>query len=370
MSRRRARGALDYFVAPSASRARVLVPAAVPQAARMYVRHGGGRVESAVWQAWRRAHRSGLAARLPLSRLSVTPDPDGIEAYLGEALGEPVAMGVLLGPPRANRKPVLQVFAADGRTVGFGKLGLSDLTTRLLTTEAEALTRLDAVATATFKAPRPLVHGTWKQHAVLVQQPLASAQSGRAPKRPPVDVIVEIAGLAGIEAADLRTAGQLDRLTPSEASWHGIDLGAFQRLGRALADADDAVPMGAWHGDFGPWNMGVLDGQVEVWDWERFATDVPVGLDAAHYRTQVSVRDQADPEQAVRVMVSEVKDVLHRAGQPDTAASAVVGYYLLTILDRYRADAGADPTPALRRRTAWLAAAAAVVTHQLEEPTR
>jgi hypothetical protein len=128
--------------------------------------------------------------------------------------------------------------------------------------------------------------------------------------------------------------------------------------------------MGCWHGDFGPWNMASGDDGFEVWDWERFSAGVPVGLDAAHYRTQVSVMQQAEPTTAWSVLVREVADVLVRSGQTADAAASVAACYLLVVLARYRADAGETPTPAMQRRMSWLTAAARVAGDRLEVSTR
>src|SRR4051794_29936952 len=112
VERRRVRGSAQYLVFPSPSRPRLLVPDGVPGAGRMFARYGGGVADRAARAAWRIAHRSGAAGMAPMRRLSVRPEPDGIEACLRRVVGGEVRIGVLLGPPRANLKPVVQVFDA------------------------------------------------------------------------------------------------------------------------------------------------------------------------------------------------------------------------------------------------------------------
>jgi len=52
-----------------------------------------------------------------------------------------------------------------------------------------------------------------------------------------------------------------------------------------------SVPFSCWHGDWTAWNMGRSRGKVLVWDWERFETGVPSGLDPLHYHVNaVTVR--------------------------------------------------------------------------------
>ena len=51
--------------------------------------------------------------------------PDTIETHLREILGREISLGIQLGPPRANRKPILQVLDSDGQPLAFGKLGIN-----------------------------------------------------------------------------------------------------------------------------------------------------------------------------------------------------------------------------------------------------
>jgi hypothetical protein len=360
-------GETTYLVVPSMRHPRLLVPADVPGAERMFARHGGGRLDRAARSAWRRAHRSGLAAWLPLSRLSVTKDPEGIEAYLTAALGHDVRIGVLLGPPRANLKPVVQIFSPSGETVAFAKVGHTPLTEKLLPNEAAALELLATKDTHTFSAPQLLHHGTWKGSPVLVQGALPLAQGDHTPAVPPLEVIVEIAGLTGVTHQPLLPSKLLAE--PRDLEWHGLDLRAFGGLYAALAAAGD-VPFGAWHGDFGPWNMGVDGRRVEVWDWERFEVGAPIGFDAAHYQVQRAVAAATDPVLAWHRIIADVEAVLRASGLDEAAAPAIGSAYLLAIVDRYRGDAHDDPTDRLRARIAWLAALAAVAHSQIQELAR
>ena len=75
-------------------------------------------------------------------------------------------------------------------------------------------------------------------------------------------------------------------------------------LHRALASLDEAwgheeIPFGSWHGDWMPWNLLRSGADLWVWDWERSATGVPVGLDAAHFRFDIESKIKGrSPEEA------------------------------------------------------------------------
>jgi hypothetical protein len=213
-----------------------------------------------------------------------------------------------------------------------------------------------------------LHHGSWKDHPVLVQGALPLAQGDHTPAAPPLEVMVEIAGLLGVTHQSLGASGMLDH-PPGEHTWHGLDLKPFGELGAALTETGD-LPFGAWHGDFGPWNMGVDGRRVEVWDWERFAVGVPVGFDAAHYQVQRGVAAGVDPALAWLRIVADVEAVLHAGGLDESVAPAVGSAYLLAIVDRYRGDATDGPTDRLRARLTWLASVAAVANGQIQELAR
>jgi hypothetical protein len=118
-------------------------------------------------------------------------------------------------------------------------------------------------------------------------------------------------------------------LRPSEAR---------ARLGEALevlGRTEDVLQVGAWHGDWTPWNMSRRRGRLQLWDWERFERGVPLGLDRCHYGVNaISRRDG--------VSVDSVMRGLHLAGidnEPSTEAHAVGAAYLATITCRYLSGA-------------------------------
>jgi hypothetical protein len=363
------RNRAQYFVFPSPTRPRLLVPAGVPGARRMFARHGGGLAERAAREAWRLAHRTGVAAVVPMRRLSVRPDPDGIEACLEHVVGGKVRIGVLLGPPRANLKPVIQVFDAMGETVAFAKLGVNPLTERLVSREADALRLVAKRQPVSFNAPELLYDGSWRSAAINVQRALPLAQSSLAPVEPPYAVMAEIAELDGEGVDDLGSSPFLSSLGgPQDDAWNGIDVADLRRL-RAAVASHGACPMGSWHGDLGPWNMATDGSVVNVWDWERFDSRVPYGLDAAHYRTQVEV-GRSEPADAWPRVLADVTRLLQTGQRPTDAAPVIGAAYLLTITDRYMRDVAGDPTAAMRRRMSWLAGAAAAALNSLEARSR
>ena len=307
---------------------------------------------------------SGAASdRIPVRRLCVRPDPDGIEHHLAGQLATGIRMGVLLGPPRANAKPVIQLFDREGATVGFAKVGVTTTAADLVRRETSALKLVAARPRRTFQAPYVISADRWRQLPVLIQQALPLAQCGLAPHEPPVAVMAEIAGLTGISVTPIATTSVVAAL-PIPGDWFGLDLAPVHLLRRRLLTAD-VCPIGSWHGDFGPWNMATDGSTTQVWDWERFEQQVPVGFDAAHYRTQRAVATGQDPLAAWQLVTRDVAQVLTATGQSAQHAAVVAGAYIVSICRRYVCDSIDGPTSALRRRIGWLTRLGVVATAAL-----
>jgi hypothetical protein len=336
----------------------------------MLARYGGGRRTRLARAVLRAVHRSRLGSWAPLPGVQVTTDPAGIERHLADVLGVPVRLGVLLGPPRANIKPVLQAFAPDGTVVAFAKVATSALTAPLLENEAAALRRLDAQPVPGVVTPVLLDLGHWRDLLVLVQQALPSAQSGRQPTDLPTGALAAITASGGVRRAHLGGSPFWARVSDvGPSSWHGLDVSALGRLHHAIDPTADCL-FGAWHGDFGPWNAawGTSTGSgLEVWDWERFEVDVPAGLDAAHWRVQLDVG--TDPASSWRSVRHDVSEVLAAVQQPEDGA-LVAACYVLAIWARYRHDAVDSATPALRSRVDWLCRLAEAALPTLEGARR
>jgi hypothetical protein len=357
-----AAGHRDAYLFPGPRRPRLLLPVDVPASAVMLHRLGAGRglVGPRVRAVLERSVRSRAFAhsRWPVLRIPATGDGgDSIESYLSGCLGAEVRVGVMLGTRRVNQKPVLPVFDRDGRLRGYAKVGHNDLTRTLVAREAAALGRLHEHDLRRLRVPRVLHHGRWGGLEVLVVSPLTT--DPRAVVTP------------AVRAAAARELAHLDGVTPAalagSAFWRRLVDGAEQLRARPdgarLVDAvrrieaehgGDAVRLGCWHGDWGAWNMGLADGVLHVWDWERFDPQVPVGFDGLHFAAQ-SVRpgDRDAARQEDRFLAS-VRDVLLDTAVPPAEHGLTLRLYLLEMGIRYVDALTHGSTPALRRRTSWV----------------
>jgi hypothetical protein len=233
--------------------------------------------------------RAGIAGAVCRGRLQVDV-PAGaatFESYISGHLGVEVGISTHLRAQRANSKLVLQLVTAAGTTVGFAKIGTTQLSSDLVRAEAAALTRLDDARLATLSAPQVLHAGDWGSRPVLVMSALPThRRRGPAVAEQTTAAMLEVARLAGVERGQLVDSAYwhtlINRLTSVEAS--GDRTALLAALDAVAAGHGEAVlSYGAWHGDWTSWNMASSRDGLLVWDWERFAVGPPLGFDALHY---------------------------------------------------------------------------------------
>jgi hypothetical protein len=361
--------ATEYLVVPHARRPRLLVPAAHPHVAAAAVRRYSepqSRLAKLKRDAVVAALVSGASHMLLRDRLRVTGGPDAIDAYLRGVLSAELHLSVHIGPARANRKPVLQLLAPDGQTIGFAKLGTAPLTRTLVKSEATALTAVTNAGLRSLTAPRLLHIGRWGDHEVLVQSALPVWQP-RVPLTAPrlAAAMREVAMCCGTRRTTLRDSGYWTRL-------HGrLTAIAEHPEGKALLDAAERIvntigrvdlTFGAWHGDWAPWNMASIADTLLVWDWERFTPGVPFGFDALHFALQkgittapgrTSTVDAAS--QSVADMVEQASELLLPFGVVHRQAVEVTALlYLIDLAARYVADRQAEAGARLGVLGSWL----------------
>ena len=105
--------------------------------------------------------------------------------------------------------------------------------------------------------------------------------------------------------------------------------------------------IGAWHGDWTSWNMAWRGDVLQVWDWERFETGVPAGLDLYHFVVNDMVQRKGLDVATIHAALVEV------GGRPDdqrARASVLGGVYLLTVAGRYLDAAHGERGDAIRDR--------------------
>jgi hypothetical protein len=352
----------EYLVVPHARRPRLLVPAHDRRLAATAVRRYSepqSRMARLKRGATVAALRTGVWGALQRDRRLVTtaPGPDGgIDGYLRDALGADLHVSVHIGPARPSRKPVLQLFGPDESTLGYAKVGVTALTRALVGSEARALVALGHANLRLLRVPQVLHSGQWLDHEVLVTSPLPVWLPRTTFSEPRLaSAMREVATCFGVRRATLgdsmywqRLIGRLNAL--SETSEGPALMHAAERV--AAKAGRMPLSFGAWHGDWAPWNMAMVADTILVWDWERFATGVPIGFDALHHALQRSIAaaSPASPRNesgtagaVVGALLDEAEELLLPQGVVGADAVEVIALlYLMDLAARYLADRQQD----------------------------
>jgi len=356
----------EFVVVPNVRKPRLLLPAGAPRAAATAVRHYSeprSRQAKIRLELLALSMRVGFGRALMRDRVQVRGSDDGsadtIESYLTAALGMPVRVSLHIGPARANRKPVLSLLSQVGELLGFAKIGINDLTRRLVLAEQASLAVLAGASWRYTTVPTLLHAGRWRELEVLVQSALPIGRP-RVPMSPDrlTQSMIEVASVGGMTEQRLvgssywhTLSARLQELEP------GQDTIALHEAAAVLADrgADAVLRMGAWHGDWTPWNMASVVDTILLWDWERFTGPVPLGFDAVHYRLQRAVvRGGSDPRSAVSESVADSPMLLAPFGLAAAEAELTALLYLVDLAARYLRDGQAEAGARLGVLGQWL----------------
>lgn len=358
LGRGAAKGGEVYTVVPAIGSARLLVPHADRRAASVAVR--GSIASRSVKDRLRQrvlagVFSAGLGDLVFRDRLAVDAE-QSLAEHLSGLLGMRVRLSVRFGPPRANRKPVLQLIDDRARTVAYAKMGVNELTSALITAEHRALRLLAGHDLSPARVPEVLHFGTWAGAELLVVGAL------------PVSPDAEPAGLTPRSLAAMRAVAQVQgvarrpftgssyaaRLTAQVDALGERDVAGLMR--QVLAEcAGVELGFGCWHGDWNGGNMSVLGDELLLWDFERFAPDVPLGYDALHFELHeaVTVRHEP-PSPSARAVAGRAAELLAPFGVDAAAAPAVAALYFVEIGSRYLGDRQEGFRPPMGRVDEWI----------------
>ncbi|WP_106582676.1 phosphotransferase [Murinocardiopsis flavida] len=337
----------EYLPVPSARNPRVILPATNRYAAirgiSAFAQHHSlrERMRTAVLTT---AFASGFAPLVLRDRLHVAAGPT-IERELSAALDRDVIIAIHVGPPRANRKPVLLLLTPAGRIIGYAKIGVNDLTTRLVLAETRALRRLTDANLPHMTVPRLLHAGDWNGRPMLVQEALpVGGQTDRPTRHQLLRCVTQICGIDAVTRRPLAGSRYRESLRDRVAALGARPEAAALRT--ALHRLPDVqMPFGAWHGDLTRWNIASTPRRAFVWDWERLTFDVPVGFDALHYELNEAVQAGVDTgvhrwlDSGARLLRDPM---LGRVGPRHESVSTVMALYLIDLATRFLHDRQAE----------------------------
>lgn len=327
-----------FILLPSAEHPRLVVPTRPHRAAGVILNALRDK-SSLSARARTLAARAALASGVHAIHL---PDPEILAVAIEQLPDAEYVYGVHLGPPRANRKPVLVLATVHGDLVAFVKWGIDALTDRLVRNEAAAL---HVVADLTsVRVPRLLAGGEHRSHPYVIQSPVPTTGPRVGDSAAIVAAQVEVAsmGLGSMDGeAALDAVARQWRQRVAAGSEAQQDVAAFAALAKIWVERanDSSLQWGSWHGDWRRTNMAVTASVCSVWDWERFATGIPLGYDALH----LYLMSHAASVRNLHSLPSDLFDNAARLLRPfgvreRSVAELTAAGYLLELAGRYLDD--------------------------------
>lgn len=193
--------------------------------------------------------------------------------------------------------------------------------------------------------------------------------SALRPDTPQHRMLPLAAAVAGIITTSLVSHGAVKdsiwaaQLGESIAALRGTDDGDLPTLfDEYLSEfGDTVIPFGAWHGDFGPWNLAYTSSVPMIWDWERYADNVPAGMDVVHYQGHRTMRRLGNFDAARSTLehsaVVALAQVLAQTPGVNTPSpfvlKAIVIGYLLTTATRFTLDGRTVAGEPIRDLARW-----------------
>jgi hypothetical protein len=351
-----------WRAAPTPGDPRYLVPVGHAPARRVLVSHLRLR-ESRV----RLQRRAAAAAVAPLAawyrdravlRVSVPSDvgDDVVDALFvtRHLVGlVPAATGTALSlrGGHARAKPMVQLVDDRGEVVAFAKVAADPATAARVRREAALLRRFgDALGTAgPLRLPRVLAAGEVADFTYSVVEPLPQQVRGgrEGDLERALPGLVALCDGVGVLSAPLGTAtlwtDTLEALedvltggtgdTVGDGARELADAAAALATRMSATDAGVVLPLGPFHGDWVPWNLGWVGSTQWAWDLEYGSVEGPVGLDALRWVFLVEqlARGRALPA-AVASMRAAAPGLLRRLGANPAHTDLLVRMHLLELV--------------------------------------
>lgn len=305
--------------------------------------------------------RTPLAARLMPSGIEISSIENSLLQELEQIFDKPVCIGVMTGSARANRKPVLGIFDHSGVELGFAKIGLSALASELVYNEHRALQAMNSTALRGVQVPKVIAMQEWNGKPVLVMSTLRP-NAWQKPLGLPLETVQAIVASAPVKTQQLDQSDWYFALTTALEELPEVNearklLKLLDKI--ALNFGSTKLSFGAWHGDFGPWNMARTASAPMVWDWERYSDSMPLGIDLYHFAAHEFLTDIGDYTAArTSLSGSELRNTalsLHGFYTPSAQqlADVLPLLYLATMATRFVADGHHYDVPDTFALGAW-----------------
>ena len=244
-----------------------------------------------------------------------------LRQHLSELLGVEVQLTVAVGPPRPNRKPIVRCYEGS-ELLAVAKLGPDPHTAAMVVNEGEWLEWFGDKPFTEIVTPQVLHRGTFASSELLVTAPFDVDQPSVEIREIPLELVQTIGDRSLTSDPVAQSSWWSELLT--RLDFHSLDRWSEVASELSSDERFQSLDSSIWHGDWSPWNMGRLaDQRLIIWDWERAADGVPLGLDLLHLHYQYGDGiDGALPE-------------LGRLGIPTENHQVLKAAYFLEIVARH-----------------------------------
>jgi hypothetical protein len=239
---------------------------------------------------------------------------ENLRTFFFEIYGIEVEFALFAGTPGYLRKTTLQIMNAEGRVLGYGKVGRNSWTNQLIENEAKVLQSLKKLNLGAALVPEVKYFGDLREDSkILVQstckKPLSSGPL--APANSHLTFLTRLFNQSRVntnfgQSSCLRDI--LTRLTElrgrvPEKRWMLLERG-IKEAGRAIGQR--TLPFGIAHRDFTPWNTFYHNGRLFIFDWELAREEWFPLADAFHFIIQKGVLvDKENPEKLLQKILSQ-----------------------------------------------------------------
>lgn len=296
---------------------------------------------------------TGLPGAVARSRTSLDPNlgiggdsSESALALMASGIESADSVAITLGPRRYNRKPVVQIMDPTGRSLAFAKLACDPATAVFVDNETQWLRRAGSAGFAAVRVPEVIADGAYNNKALLTVS--AVPPDGHRPNRLDAArlaaMALDVAAISSIEMTTVDDSRALDQIEQCAADANDTQLTAAAAAVRG-AFGERALQIGAWHGDFSPWNMLSTDTHTWLIDWEFAGDAMPVGADLLHNRVMVQTHlNSVDINAALAALPYAADGLLASVGsESDTEAALAI--YLLELRRRDAMLASLDAPP-------------------------
>jgi len=219
-----------------------------------------------------------------------------IESAWRETLGiDDICFALSLGVPNVYRKVTALIFDKNENPVAFGKIGYTPQAKSLIKNERQILELINAKDIPSAIIPKMLGYGetdsfSWLMQSALINGHTSTTNLGNDHFNFLCDLARNTVHVRPLSSSALYEYFQRFLKDPSlrikkefASERHFIEKLQNQILALTSENLSKQWPFTAAHGDFAPWNMRLVHGQLALFDWEYYLPSGPAGWDFFYF---------------------------------------------------------------------------------------